>query len=1159
MLGAKAHLLQCVAQKGDEVRCSGCHSDNPESNRFCDRCGAPLSRLCPDCAYENRADARFCGGCGKPLDRAATAGAPSGGAALPGPSPRRGLSIADYTPQHLAARILSSRLTLAGERKQVTVLFADIRGSTELIQGLDPEKALERLDPGLKVMIDSVHRYEGAVSRVQGDGIMALFGAPIAHEDHAVRACLAARAMLDGIAKLDGNPLRIRVGLNSGEVVVRSIGNDLSLEYDAIGSTVHLASRMEQAASPGTACMAASTLRLASGFVEVRALGLRELKGLPGPVEIFELAGIAGRARWDVRAAAGALTRFVGREVELALLGGDLKRAKAGRGQVVAVAGEPGVGKSRLAHEFLQSAPLADWTVLRSGAMPHDRDTPFLAVAELLRSWLGVGERDGQAEIARKLSRLVAEIDGQLIATLAPLKSLLDLPTEDAEWERLDPPERRSRIRDALRLLMLKAASLKPLVLVAEDLHWIDAESEAVLNALVDGLGGARLLLVVTYRPEYRHGWAGRGYYSLVRVDPLEAEAADELLRSLIGEAEGLESLRSRLIARSEGTPLFLEEMVRALLETGILRREGERLRLTRGVDEVEIPDSVQAVLAARIDRLSAANRGVLQIASAIGKDVPLNLLQAVAEMPPEQLRARLAELQEAEFLYEINLATGTEYTFKHALTHDVAYESMLLTRRRELHARVMLAIESVYPDRLDEFTERLADHALKGEAWAKAVDYCAKAGRRANARSAHREAIADFRRALIALAHLPSERANVDRAIDIRLGLRVALAAAGEHVEIRKVLEEAEALAKKIENRRQLALINISKCTILTILGPLEEGVRAGEMGCAIADELNDESSIVGASYALGQAYWYRGDFGRASEVLSRIAPKLTGASRLRYAGTTGTGSVLCLGCLGNTHSFVGAFSDAKAANAEAAAIADETNRPYDLAYSRIALGLMELTLGELDGAIRTLETALAFCRASEIRLLEPATARYLGRAYALAGRSEQALPLLEEAVARSNALALAALQAWCGSSLALAHLLAGQWRPAERVANAALETAQRHGYQPVSVLALRTLALTHARRTASDLARAEGRCLEALALAEAIGMRPEIAHCRRDLAEIHSLAGRTAESQRELGAALDLYRHLGMSAFAARVGAEGGQVLGALAIGRGPDQARL
>jgi len=1109
------------------MQCGQCSAENPDGNRYCDSCGAALGRICAACHHPNRVDAKFCGECGKPLVGAE----PQAGA--------RPLSAADYTPAHLATRILNSRLALEGERKQVTVLFADIRGSMELIHELDPEEALQRLDPALKAMMDAVHRYEGMVNRVQGDGIMALFGAPIAHEDHAVRACLAAQAMLDAVAKLDGSPVRIRIGMNSGEVVVRSIGNDLSIDYDAVGQTVHLAHRIEQLAAPGTACLTAGTLRLARGFVETRPAGPFEVRGLSAPVEVFELIAAAGRNRWDVRAAAHPLTPFVGRDMEMAVLSSALKRAEAGRGQIVAIVGEPGVGKSRLVHEFLKSVSRTDWTVLRTGATPHDRSTPFLLVAQLMRSWLGVHDRDGQVEISTKLVSAVAGIDEQLSAELAPLRSLLDLPNEDTAWERLDPPRRRQRIRDAVRLIMLRAAAVRPVILVVEDLHWIDSESQAVLDGIAEGLGAARLLLVAAYRPEYRHDWTSRSYYSLIRADPLEANAADELLRSLLGSGDELKSLRRRLIERTEGTPLFIEEIVRTLIETGALIVEPNNYRLTQSVEELEIPQSVQAVLAARVDRLPTDERTLLQIASVIGKTVALILLRGVANIPVERLHKQLSDLQAFEFLYEINLPSGIEYTFKHALTHDVTYEGMLLAHRRAWHAQVMRAIEKTYPDRLEEFTERLAYHALKGEAWRKAVDYCYKAGQRANLRWAHREAIAHFNRALEALAHLAKERWTIDRAIEIRLGLRVAFGAAGRFLQSRDCLEEAEELARSVDDRPRLALINIVKCTTLSILGVMDGAVEAGRIGCQIAEHLKDGSSIVNASYALGQAHWYQGDFQSAERVLSASRVLLTGNLRHQYSGTTGTGSVLCLGCLANTYSFMGAFEQAFACSQEACGIARETGRPYDLSYAHIAQGLAFLTRGDVDSAIQDLEAALRFCRAGEVQLLIPATARYLGRAYALAGRYDAARTLLEEALEQSKSYALVALVAWCGSVLAWAYLLSGMGRQAEEAGTVALELSRKHQYRPVEVLALRLLGAVYTEGGPNDSNRAETYCREAMALAGAIAMLPEVAHCHRDLAEILSRAGRPSEARMELSASLKLYRSMGMEGCAGQADA--------------------
>jgi class 3 adenylate cyclase/tetratricopeptide (TPR) repeat protein len=1101
--------------------CGRCSTENPDGNRFCNACGAALEKTCAACHHANRPESRFCGNCGAALPDGAV------------PVPLKTAAVAGYVPEHLAARILDSRRSLEGERKQVTVLFADIRGSMELIQKLDPEQALQRLEPGLKAMIDAVHRYEGTVSRVQGDGIMALFGAPLAHEDHAVRACFAARAMLDTLAQLGRDSVQIRVGLNSGEVVVRSIGNDLSMDYDAIGATVHLANRMEQLAAPGTARLTVNTARLAKGFTETRSLGTIEVKGVSAPIEIFELIATAGRSRWDVRATAQGLTLFVGRETEMLTLSSALRRAAHGRGQLVAIVGEAGMGKSRLVHEFLGAQSGDAWAVMRTSGVPHDRSTPHLIIADLLRSWLGVGDQDGVGEIGGKLRLRLAALDRTLSTSLAPLQSLLDLPIDDPDWERLDPHHRRLRIQDAIKRLLAGIAATKPLILVIEDLHLIDSESQVVLDAIVESLGPAHLLLVVTYRPEYQHGWISRSYYSQIRVDPLEVEAADAFLRHHLGGSDQLAPLRRRLIERTEGTPFFLEEIVRALVDTGVLVREPVYYRLTRTVDQVEIPGSVQAVLAARIDRLPAEHRALLQLASVIGKDVPLTLLEAIAETSEENLHRQLSELQNYEFVYEINLPSGTEYTFKHALTHAVTYEGMLLKHRRVLHARVAQAIEEHYADRLDEFTERLADHALKGELWPRAVEYYEKAGQRGNARSAHREAIAFFEQALEALAHLPSDRSRIDRAIEIRLGLRVALAALGELRAIHERLEEAAELALSVEDRPRLALINISKSTILSNLGALDEAVAAGLHGRAIAEEMGDAASTVNAGFALGQAYWNRGEFQKAADILEKDLGSIRGDLRGKHSGTTGTSSVLCLVSLSHTYCFMGQLDKAVLRSEEAVSIARETGRPYDLSYANAARGLAHLTIGDLDGAIVDLEEALRLCRAAEIRLLFPHTARYLGRAYALTGRLNEAHLLLEEAVAQSGALALVGLQAWCSSALGLTHLTNGALAKADAIATTSLELSRKHGYRPAEVHALRLIGSIHAKNIPSEAAQAERRYREALELATTLGMKPEVAHANRDLAELFSRTGRSSDARRASSVAAELYKSMGMARY--------------------------
>ena len=668
-----------------------------------------------------------------------------------------------YTPPHLAEKILTSKAALEGERKQVTVLFADLKGSMELLADRDPEEARQLLDPVLERLMAAVHRYEGTVNQVMGDGIMALFGAPIAHEDHAVRACYAALAMQEAIRRYSeevrrahGVEVQIRVGLNSGEVVVRAIGNDLHMDYSAIGQTTHLAARMEQLAPPGSIRLTAETLRLAEGWVQVTPLGPVPVKGLSAPVEVCELVGAGpARTRLQVFAARG-LTPFVGRQAELAALHAALEQAEAGHGQVVAVIGEPGVGKTRLFHEFTHASRTQGWLLLESSSTSYGKATPYLPVIGLLKAYFQIEDRDDGRRVREKLTGRLLTLDPTLGPTLPAFLTLLEVPVEDPAWQALEPAQRRQRTLDALKRLLLRESQVQPLLLVFENLHWIDTETQAFLDGLLESLPAARMLLLGNYRPEYQHGWGQKTYYTQLRLDPLPPASAEALLQSLLGDDPGLEPLKQRLIERTQGNPFFLEESVRTLVETQVLVGDQGAYRLARALPSIQVPATVQAVLAARIDRLPPEEKQLLQTAAVIGTEVPLALLQAIAEVPEEPLRLGLTHLQAAEFLYEMRLFPEHVYTFKHALTQQVAYETLLQERRRALHARIVEALEALAGERAAEQVERLAHHALRGEVWDKAVAYCRQAGEKALGRSAHREAVGSFEQALSALPHLP-------------------------------------------------------------------------------------------------------------------------------------------------------------------------------------------------------------------------------------------------------------------------------------------------------------------------------------------------------------------------------------------------------------------
>ena len=750
------------------MTCPQCCQPAPSDAEFCPECGAKLIAACPACGVANAPGSRFCKKCGRPL----------GVAAAP-PSPQ------SYTPAHLAEKILDARSALEGERKHVTVLFADMKGSMELLADRDPEEARRLLDPVLERMMDAVHRYEGTVNQVMGDGIMALFGAPLAHEDHAVRACYAAlrmqeaiRRYTEGLRRTQGVEVQIRVGMNSGEAVVRSIGSDLRMDYTAVGQTTHLAARMEQLATPGSIRLTAETLRLAEGWVQVKPLGPVPVKGLSEPVEVYELAG-AGAARTRLQAAsARGLTRFVGRDAEMDQLRAAAEQAGGGRGQMVAVVGEPGVGKSRLFYEFVHSHRTHGWLVLESSSVSYGKASAYLPLIDLLKGYFKIDDRDDMRAVRAKVTGTMLTLDEGLKDFVPPVLWLLESLADDQALLGLEPAQRRQRTLEAIRRIVLRESRVQPLLVVFEDLHWVDGETQAFLDSLVESLPAAAILLAVNYRPEYQHGWGRKTYYRQLRIDPLPPESAEALLTTLLGEHPSVGPLRRVLIERTEGNPLFLEESVRALVETRTLVGERGGYHLVKTPETIQVPATVQAILAARIDRLPAEHKRLLQAASVVGKDVPFLLLQAIADLDENALSAGLAQLQAGEFLYETSLFPDLEYTFKHALTHEVAYSGLLGERKRQLHTTIVDALERLHPDRIGEQVEVLAHHATRGEAREKAVRYLRQAGTKAAARSANREAVGFFEHALALFEELPQTRETLDESLDTRIALGPALIA---------------------------------------------------------------------------------------------------------------------------------------------------------------------------------------------------------------------------------------------------------------------------------------------------------------------------------------------------------------------------------------------
>ncbi len=844
------------------MKCPGCEHDNRAGRRFCAACGVALASNCPQCGFANDAAAKFCGGCGMRLS------------AVPGELDSRFTSPQAYTPEYLAQKILTSRGALEGERKQVTVLFADLKGSMEMLADRDPEEARLLLDPVLERMMEAVHHCEGTVNQVMGDGIMALFGAPVAHEDHAVRACYAALRMQNSIqsfaeqaSRNAGVAVQIRVGLNSGDVVVRSVGSDLQMDYTAVGQTTHLAARIEQATPPGAILISAHTLALVEGYVQVRPLEPRQLKGMAEPIELFEVVGTTTvRSRFDAATARG-LTRFVGRDRELDELRRALKRAASGHGQIVAVSGEAGMGKSRLFWELAHSGWTDGWLLVRCGSVSYREATAYRHVIELLKSYFQIDSHDDAPMTRDKVAGKLLQLDAQQLAPLVPaFLWLLDVAVADAEWERLDPPTRRQRALDGLRQLLLRHSRSQPLVIMFENLHWVDAEAQALLDSLVDELADERILLLVNYRPEYQHGWGDKACYRPLPIEALAPESCDAMLDPLLGGDASVQPLKRMLFERTEGNPLFLEECVRALVDTHVLVGEPGRYRAAEAAQTIRLPATVRAILAARIDRLAPDHKRLLEAASVIGRDVPLNVLKAIAEENDEALTRGLRQLRVSQFLYQTSTFPMAKFTFKHALTYDVVYENLLRERRRSLHVQTMRAIEQLDAERLAEQADKLAYHAVRGELWDKAAHYLLQAGQKSIRLSAYQDALAHLSLGLDALARLPGTAEHLSMELDYRVSIgSIQLATLGWAApQVLQTYARARQLCDAVGYTPRLFPVLWGIATFYLIRSEIDLAVDAAQRFLALAQDAEDDAPAVVGEFLMGNTLHWTGDLVR-------------------------------------------------------------------------------------------------------------------------------------------------------------------------------------------------------------------------------------------------------------------------------------------------------
>ena len=1001
-------------------------------------------------------------------------------------------------------------VNLQWERRHVALLRADLVPTAPVI-------AVPAATAALATLVEKIENFGGWVEEISPEGLVAVFGLE-AVEDAPRRAAHAALA----IQRIAAVAPRVRIGLHVGEISIGQIGGVSRVDHTAKREAWEQLEAFVGEAGPGTVLVSEAT----RPFLERRFVLAPGVAGDGATRTVCRLVGLE-------RTGLGLgerLTPLVARSRELDQLVRAHTQAQTGHGQVVAVVGEPGVGKSRLFWEFIESHRDRGSLILVCSAVSYGRQTPYLPVIDLLKAYFRIEPRDSTDKIRERVTEKVLSLELALAPALSALLALLDVPNDDAQWRELDPQQKRRRTLETVKLLLLEESRRQPVVLVFEDLHWVDSETQAVLDTLVESVASYRVLLLVSHRPEYHPTWVGKSYYAQLRLDPLSPENAQALLDSLVGRDMATASLKALLIERTGGNPFFLEESVRAAVETGVLLGDRGDYRFARSVGEIRVPATVQAVLAARIDRLPPEDRTLLQTAAVIGRDVPLALLRTVADLPAELLSAGLMRLQGNEFVYETRLVPELEYTFKHGLTHEVTYAGLLENRRRPLHARIMEAIERLYANRLAEQVDRLAYHALRGGVWDKAVAYFRQAGAKAAAHSAYREAVSCFEQALGALTYLPESRETIEQGIDLRLELRNSLFTLGEFRQIFDCLAEGRILAERIGDQGRLGWISAYTAAHFWLLHDPDRAVEPGRRALAVAQACRDYALQVVANFRLGQVYLSLGDYPTAKECFERNIEFLEGDLIHERFGEPFVPSVLSRVWLVYVLAKRGEFAEGIARGEEGVQIAETVNHPFSLIMAYRALGHLYLRKGDLDVAIRFLERCRELGQTWNIPTSPSGVPSYLGYACILSGHLAEGLPLLERTIEES--LSRGQLQ---GRTFPFIHLsegyrLANRIEDAIRLAGQALDFARDHKLRPHQAWALRALGEIASHRDPPDTEKAEAFYREARTLADQLGMRPLVAHCHLGFGRLYQRVGKSHEAREYLASAVTMYRAMDM-----------------------------
>ncbi len=1113
------------------MRCPKCQFENRAGARFCKKCGGSLGLRCPACGSPHESDSAFCDECGRSLT--ASKSPPS----LDYSQPR------SYTPRFLADKILTARQSIEGERKLVTVLFADVAGYTSMSEKLDPEDVQQIMDGCFQIAMDEVHRYEGTIDKFTGDGVMALFGAPVAHEDHARRACHAALALQkaleaygDKVKRDRGFDFKMRVGLNSGPVMIGSVAGNLRMEYTAVGDTVNLASRMQTMAEPGRILVTADVHRMAREFFNFNPVGRLAVKGKEEAVEAYELLGPTEVFSRIEASAARGLTRFVGREKETADLRAAWVKARSGAGQVVGIVGEAGVGKSRLLLELRRLLEPEAYAYLEGNCLHYGSSMPLLPLLDVLRSHFGLREGEREPLVRKRLEESVSAIGPVFRAMLPPLQDLFSLKVEDDSYLDLEPQRKRERTFEAIKDILVEESRRGPLVIAIEDLHWIDRTSEEFLSYLIGHLTGSSILLVLLYRPEYTHQWASKACYSQVRVNELPSKSSADLVRAMLEEGDVAPELRELILDRAAGNPLFMEEFTHTLLEDGSILKKEQQYVLGRKASDIHVPDTIQGIIAARMDRLDENLKRIMQVASVIGRDFAYRILQTITGVQ-EELKSALVNLQGLEFIYEKSLYPELEYVFKHALTQEVAYNSLLLKRRKEIHGKIGQAIEELYPDRLEEFCEALAHHYSMAEDLEKAALYLRLSAEKAQRGYSAHEAFRYYCEALTALGRLPATEQNQRARVSVTLSMKTVMWALNYPEGSIDILKDGVKAAEELGERQAAVRLMAHIGDAYQMFGNGIEGLKYTQDAFEEAERLGDDDTVLMTATSLSSSYLTWGDAVRAADVAGRAIALLERTPRVSRAIVPEIDTYADLLCsLGWARTLLGDFDEAERQCQKAISRAADGSSQYSLAYARFFRSVASIYRGRPDDILYHASEGRRLCEQSQIPsflgvccVAEGWAYYYQGRLAAAAESSQKAIELTGEIQ-----LPLALVPAYACSGLVSQALgdLSGARRSLEQALKVARETSQR-AFEAQQVMYLGRLIIDEDQ---SQIVAAEQTIREGMKMAADMQLKSHEPWGHLFLGEAYAIAGQRDKALASLQKARRMCREMGMDYYLAR-----------------------